>query len=1104
MSMSLPVHKTQTTNLVTFSSYTRFYPKTFGEDKLSCPLCSFQGSNKSELQKHYLSSFHRLKFLEETTKNARIPSEMAQKEDESKRHWLLRTSLLEHIGIPPPYLKITLIRGRPAFSHALPRDHPESFYSRSSRGEILLKPLDIAIRYGEALGHEMFFMYQTSSRTRTFLSFSNFEEYWKVYSTTKDANKRYHELFVSGHPTREIFDLENDKYPEGHFDTKTVFKLFKKARREFEPETNLKFYCLESCGQSENKYKFSLHILTNKMHADLVSMGETFKEFTSFLSGRKEYFLLFGLLDRGIYTKNRTIRAPWSVKSDSPRRLVPFGKEQAPREYFATAHSHMFVPVVPKEVEYEEEKKNNDVVISGSEDFEEFLLDYCEKEFPDCFDITEELSSNIRSWRLQRRDGMSNFCPICEREHTGDNMYALEKDGKLIFGCYRGTAEGKKAKILLKRPGVKTKVDIFQRIQTDIPELLADEVYNSEEVPDFVQREGTATFVVSAMGTGKTKALVRYIAKQPEASVLFVTYRRSLAKELWSKLEGFAHYENLSGEIDKERLVIQVDSLHRCNRTKYDIVVCDEASYMFGRLATCIKHTEDCWDVLRHYLKEANESFFLDKNMSSTEVEVLARLGIPTFVIRNEFKAHTERTCFVSEDFLEFKEKLLGDLVSGLKICFASSSKKKLEIICKEAETLGHSVLWYTGDGKSEDVWLDKWKEYDLVAYTPTISAGVSYEERHFDKMYGYFSSWSCCAEECEQMLFRVRNIEANEITVCFDGRSSDVPITRKGVRASIRKDYACSRSLRCLKWDRKTPGCPLDMADVFTRLYVDNIVKQNASKKALASNLLWLLKEQGVTVKLQEKTMTEEEKEDALEQLAETKGILEREETAMFCDSPKIHDKHQLEYLCNLKDRTKEESYSIKKYIMASRLEVEQEDVTPEFFVTYKDQVKQYRNLKIAFSGTEEEQEARLLEMSDELNFAKEDMTTIQKLKCGTHLEKIVYAKRLLKLLGFGDILARKRMGKDEMSQRLSRIRKIVLKSKYYQHLFGKLPEKEELLLRWVNAVLRRVFGCSVVKTSKSRYFYWHLCFSALWLHEDVLLETKTKISGNMKIPIF
>ncbi|AHC54807.1 replication [Tunisvirus fontaine2] len=1103
MSMDLAVHQTQLTNSVTFSSYTRFYPKTFGEDKLSCPLCSFQGHNKAELQRHYSSSFHRLEFLKETTKNARIPAEMSQKEGETKKYWQIRTSLLEHIGIPPPYLKVTLIKGYPAFSHALPRSHPESFHSRTSRGEILLKPLDVAIRYGEALEHEMFFMYQTSSRTRAFLSFPSFKEYWKVLSSTKDGDKRYHELFVPDHPTREIFDLENDKHPEGHFDTQTIFDLFSKARKEFEPETNLKFYCLESCGQEGDKYKFSLHILTNKMHADLVSMKGMFDEFIRFLSGRKEYFVLSSLLDRGVYTKNRTIRAPWSVKSDSLRRLVPFGKEEKPREYFATAHSHLFVPTVPQEVEYKEEKEEP-VSFSESEDFGEYLQDYCDREFPECFEVTEELSASVHSWRLQRRDGMSNFCPICQREHTGDNMYAFEKDDKLILGCHRGTAEGKKAKVLLKRPGAKTKVDFFKRVQTDIPELLADEVYDLKEVPDFIQRDGTATFVVSAMGTGKTKALVRYIQRQPKASVLFVTYRRSLAKELWSKLEGFSHYEDLSGEINKEKLVIQVDSLHRCVRTKYDIVVCDEASYMLGRLATCIKNTEECWDVLENYLKSANESFFLDKNMSSTEVDVLARLGISTFVIRNDFKAHTARTCLVSPDFLEFKSSLLDDLVSGLKICFASSSKKKLEVVCKEAETLGHSVLWYTGDGKSQDVWLDGWDKYDMVAYTPTISAGVSYERKHFDKMYGYFSSWSCCAEECEQMLFRVRNIEKNEMVICFDGRGMDVPTTRKGVRASIKKDHNCCRSLPTLKWDRRTPGCPLDMAHVFTRLYVDTIVKQNVSKKALAVTLLCLLKGQGVNIKIRGNEMTEEEREDALEQLAETKGILEREETVAFCGSPAIQDNHQFEYLCNLKDRTKEESYSIKKYIMASRLQVEQEDVTPEFFVTYKDQVKQFANLKIAFSGTEEEQKARLLEMSDELNFAKEEMTTIQKLKCGTRLEKIVYAKRLLKLLGFGDILARKRIGKDEMSQRLSCVRKTVLKSRYFQQLFGKLPESEDLLLRWVNGVLRGMFGCSVQKTSKSKCFYWHLSFVSPWLCNEKELETKCKFFSDTKIPSF
>ncbi|AEA07033.1 conserved hypothetical protein [Lausannevirus] len=130
--------------------------------------------------------------------------------------------------------------------------------------------------------------------------------------------------------------------------------------------------------------------------------------------------------------------------------------------------------------------------------------------------------------------------------------------------------------------------------------------------------------------------------------------------------------------------------------------------------------------------------------------------------------------------------------------------------------------------------------------------------------------------------------------------------------------------------------------------------------------------------------------------------------------------------------------------------------------------------------------------------------MTNIQKLKCGTRLEKIVYAKRLLKLLGFGDILASIRIGKEEMSRRLSRVRKTVLKSRYFQHLFGKLPEKEDLLLRWVNGVLRRIFGCSIQKTSKSKCFYWCLLFVSPWVCGERSLETKTKISKTTKIPSF
>lgn len=1092
-------HLTQTTNSTTFSSYTRFYPKTFGEDQTSCPLCNFSGSSKGELRKHYIGSFHRLNFEQETKKNAAVSLEWERKEGETKKHWKCRTGLLKNIGLPPQYLKTTLIKGFPAFSHALPREHPQSWYSRTSRGEILPKPLDIAISYGEALGHEMFCAYETSKKSRTFLSFPTFEEFWEVYVSMNENTKKLHELFVPGHPTREIFDLETDRYPEGTFNERDIFELFSKARKEFEPETDFRLFCLTSSGKEEDKFKFSVHILTDRMWTDLETVGEMFREFAKFLSVRKEYSVLVELLDKGIYKKNQTIRAPWSVKSGSERRLLPLDNTVDPREYFATAHTHKFTaPDFIAETEEPEQQKEQ--VFEASDDFEEFLVNYCEEELDDCFDVTREGNS----WRLQRREGCPCHCPVCEREHEKDNMFAFEREGKLFIGCFRAE-KGENTKLILKGPDAKRTTHrrlVIKKPKTDIPHLEADEVYNSPSVSDFVRREGVATLVVSAMGTGKTRALVRYLSQFPDKSVLFVTYRRSLAKELWSKLEGFVHYDDISGNMNQKRLVVQVDSLYRVTRPYYDIIVCDEATYTTSRLVRGISNTQDCWSALKHYIKTAKESWFLDKNMTSSVADALERLGIPTFVVKNEYRAHTQRTCFVSSDFVEFKEGLLDDLVSGLKICFASSSKKKLQVVCKEAETLGHSVLWYTGEGKSEDVWLESWKNYDLVAYSPTISAGVSYEEQHFDKVYGFFTSRSCCAEECEQMLFRVRSIAKNEMVVCFDNKSQKVPTTRKGVREHLQARNGCSRSIPCLKWDRKTPGCPLKMSNVFTRLYVDTIVQENMSKKNISSCLLSLLKDQGVQILASEKRLSLEDKLEAVIKTKETAEVIKQEDIVGISRAEKTSDE-EFEHLCSLRDRTREQNFKIQKWLMAHRFEVEQEDITYEFISTYKGLEKQFFNQRLAFEGTKEQQDIRLRMMADEKNIKKQDYSEIERLHENLTLEKVVYAKRLLKLLGFENICEAKRIKSSEMASRINKTREVVLKNKNFQTLFGKISKEENLFVRWVNDALKKMFGCHIGRNGRSKTAKWYLLFSAPWVHNTKIPETKVEVSEKTKIPV-
>ncbi|RCH82272.1 hypothetical protein CU098_006636, partial [Rhizopus stolonifer] len=55
----------------------------------------------------------------------------------------------------------------------------------------------------------------------------------------------------------------------------------------------------------------------------------------------------------------------------------------------------------------------------------------------------------------------------------------------------------------------------------------------------------------------------------------------------------------------------------------------------------------------------------------------------------------------------------------------------------------------------SDDINLDNWNNYDIVGYTPTIVAGISFEKIHFDKCFAYFVNNSSPAEMSLQQLFR-------------------------------------------------------------------------------------------------------------------------------------------------------------------------------------------------------------------------------------------------------------------------------------------------------------------------------------------------------------
>ena len=55
----------------------------------------------------------------------------------------------------------------------------------------------------------------------------------------------------------------------------------------------------------------------------------------------------------------------------------------------------------------------------------------------------------------------------------------------------------------------------------------------------------------------------------------------------------------------------------------------------------------------------------------------------------------------------------------------------------------------------------EAWDDVDVLVYSHTCSAGVSYDKvNHFHKLFGVFSNGSCSPRDFHQMLKRVRKIE--------------------------------------------------------------------------------------------------------------------------------------------------------------------------------------------------------------------------------------------------------------------------------------------------------------------------------------------------------
>lgn len=335
-------------------------------------------------------------------------------------------------------------------------------------------------------------------------------------------------------------------------------------------------------------------------------------------------------------------------------------------------------------------------------------------------------------------------------------------------------------------------------------------VYSEPSMRTF---ENVATLAIRAqMGLGKTRELCTHIDTNfPKDGVQtpvirFVTFRQTFSASL--KRDGlfpdFELYSDHTGDLDAvrfPRLIVQVESLHRlhmpANPEPVDLVVLDEVESILAQFNSGLhKHFASAFAMFRWLMQTARHVICMDANLGDRTFRILEllRADKPVHFHWNKFERAAGDKYLFTGDKAVWLERLCAAVRAGCKIAVPSNSlaeAKALEQLIRtdfpdrevglySSETLPSERARHFADVH------EYWSRLDVLIYTPTVSAGVSYEEEHFDCLFGYFTDTSCDVETCRQMLGRVRNLRSKEHFIYLQGTGNNLPTTVDDIRKLI------------------------------------------------------------------------------------------------------------------------------------------------------------------------------------------------------------------------------------------------------------------------------------------------------------------------------
>lgn len=395
-------------------------------------------------------------------------------------------------------------------------------------------------------------------------------------------------------------------------------------------------------------------------------------------------------------------------------------------------------------------------------------------------------------YSLHRPDSNAE-CPLCSRCHgKSDTLYLVVHKSSVYLRCYRS-----ENKLKIKSNKMKFSEFLDKITALNYNFLKSDNnlsLYNNinAQMPEKINSD--VLYLVSPCKSSKTKTIHEYLSKEENMnkSVCFITMQTKFTRNLHERFSdlGFSCYLNKDFKPDHSKIIISLYSLHRVNTSEFDIIIIDEVESMLINFCSVgVLGQKDVrrknLDNYKRLIHNSGLIILMDAYPSQYCLEHFKAFDKKIHVYMNEYKTHKDDKIILMDNFDLFINEMAQSLSKGQNIIFASALKDKQKEILNKVYNVLSELYNYDVDKITSLVYnseLDKSKMdesiqnidsdwyVNLLAYSPCITAGISFEGTHFDKVF-YLGFPNANHISTLQSLYRARNISTREYYITF-GRS--------------------------------------------------------------------------------------------------------------------------------------------------------------------------------------------------------------------------------------------------------------------------------------------------------------------------------------------